>query len=322
MKSIMIEQTGGPEVMQVVNAPMPSPGAGDVLVKLSAIGINLIDTYHRSGLYPLPLPSGLGCEGAGVVEAIGDGVTDFAIGERVGFSMAIGAYAEAIVLPAPALVKIPDAVSDAQAAAVLLKGMTVDYLFNDTFPLKGGEQILFHAAAGGVGLLACQWARHLGVDLIGTASTEKKCDLAVHHGASQCLLSGHPDLPEKLQQVTGNKGFPVIYDSVGQDTFQLSLHALAARGMLVSFGNASGAIAGVNPADLAAAGSVYFTRPTLGTYLAEPGWMQDSAKRIFDLIARGVLQIEINQTYAFKDVAQAHRDLESRATTGCSILLP
>lgn len=322
MKSIMIEQTGGPEVMQVVNAPMPSPGAGDVLVKLSAIGINLIDTYHRSGLYPLPLPSGLGCEGAGVVEAIGDGVTDFAIGERVGFSMAIGAYAEAIVLPAPALVKIPDAVSDAQAAAVLLKGMTVDYLFNDTFPLKGGEQILFHAAAGGVGLLACQWARHLGVDLIGTASTEKKCDLAVHHGASQCLRSGHPDLPEKLQQVTGNRGFPVIYDSVGQDTYQLSLHALAARGMLVSFGNASGAIAGVNPADLAAAGSVYFTRPTLGTYLAEPGWMQDSAKRIFDLIARGVLQIEINQTYAFKDVAQAHRDLESRATTGCSILLP
>lgn len=322
MKSIMIEQTGGPEVMQVVNAPMPSPGAGDVLVKLSAIGINLIDTYHRSGLYPLPLPSGLGCEGAGVVEAIGGGVTDFAIGERVGFSMAIGAYAEAIVLPAPALVKIPDAVSDAQAAAVLLKGMTVDYLFNDTFPLKGGEQILFHAAAGGVGLLACQWARHLGVDLIGTASTEKKCDLAVHHGASQCLRSGHPDLPEKLQQVTGNRGFPVIYDSVGQDTYQLSLHALAARGMLVSFGNASGAIAGVNPADLAAAGSVYFTRPTLGTYLAEPGWMQDSAKRIFDLIARGVLQIEINQTYAFKDVAQAHRDLESRATTGCSILLP
>ena len=322
MKSIIIEQTGGPEIMQMVDTPLPTPGPGEVRVKLSAIGINLIDTYHRSGLYPLPLPTGLGCEGAGVVDAIGDGVSDLAVGERVGFSMAIGAYAEQIVMPAPALVKIPEAVSDAQAAAVLLKGMTVDYLYNDTFPLHGGEQILFHAAAGGVGLLACQWAKHLGVDLIGTASTQEKCDLALKYGASQCLLSGDPDLADKLQELTGNKGFSVIYDSVGHDTYQLSLQALAARGMLVSFGNASGPIAGVNPADLAAAGSVYFTRPTLGTYLAEPGWMQGSAQRIFDLIAQGVLQIEINQTYALEDVAQAHRDLESRATTGCSILLP
>ena len=322
MKSVIIEQTGGPEVLQYVDRPAADPQAGEVRVKLTAIGINLIDTYHRSGLYPVPLPTGLGCEGAGVVESLGDGVDDLAVGQRVGFCMAMGAYAEEITLPAAALAKLPDGISDQQAAAVMLKGMTVDYLFNDTFPLHGGETVLFHAAAGGVGLLACQWAKHLGVTLIGTASTQAKCKLAVHHGATQCLLSGDPELGAKLDDITGGQGFPVIYDSVGRDTYRLSLNALAALGTLASFGNASGAIDAVVPADLAAAGSVYFTRPTLGTFLARPGWMLQSAERIFKLVETGALSVEIHQTYGLDQVAQAHRDLESRATTGCSLILP
>ncbi len=319
---VKITEFGGPEVMQLVSEPCPEPQAGEVRVKLTAIGVNLIDTYHRTGLYPLPLPSGLGCEGAGVIDAIGQGVETLAIGDRVGFCMAMGAYSEAIVLPQTSLVKIPDNVTDAQAAAVLLKGMTVDYLFNETFALHGGETILFHAAAGGVGLLACQWAKHLGVTLIGTASTEAKCDMARAHGAAQCFIADDATLGDKLAQQTGGKGFPVVYDSVGQATYELSLRALAPLGTFVSFGNASGPITAVSPAALAAAGSVYFTRPTLATHIARPAWMQESADRLFDLMARNILNVEINQTYRLDNVAQAHRDLEARVTTGCSIILP
>lgn len=321
MKAVEIAAFGGPEAMQLVDKPCPTPGPGEVLVRLAVIGVNLIDTYHRSGLYPLPLPSGLGVEGAGEVEAVGDGV-DIKIGARVAFTMALGAYAEAIVLPAASLIEVPDAVSLEQAAAVLLKGMTVDYLFNDTFPLKGGETVLFHAAAGGVGLLACQWARHMGVKLIGTASTQDKCTLAKAHGAHECVLSGDDNLAEKLKELAPQGGFPVVYDSVGKDTYRLGLEVLAPRGMLASFGNASGAIEAVSPQDLAAHGSLKFTRPTLATYMGIPGWMQQSSARVLQLVQDGVLSVEINQRYALDEVQQVHEDLESRKTTGCSIMLP
>lgn len=321
MKAVEIAAFGGPETMQLVNKPGPTPGPGEVLVRLAVIGVNLIDTYHRSGLYPLPLPSGLGVEGAGEVEAVGDGV-DMKIGTRVAFTMALGAYAEAIVLPAASLIEVPDAVSLEQAAAVLLKGMTVDYLFNDTFPLKGGETVLFHAAAGGVGLLACQWARHLDVKLIGTASTTEKCALARSHGAHECVLSDDDNLAERLKELAPQSGFPVVYDSVGKDTYRLGLEVLAPLGTLASFGNASGAIEAVWPQDLAAHGSLKFTRPTLATYMALPGWMQQSSARILQLVQDGVLSVEINQRYALDEVQQVHEDLESRKTTGCSIMLP
>ena len=321
IRAVRVEACGAAEQMIVQNVPEPTPGVGEVRVRMSACGINLIDTYHRSGLYPLPLPTGLGCEGSGVVEAVGTGVEDLAVGERVAFAMAMGAYAEAIVLPRTSLVSIPDGVADEQAAAVLLKAMTVDYLFNDTFPLKGGETVLFHAAAGGVGLIACQWAKHLGVELIGTASTQEKCDLAMRHGASQCYLSGGPELTEKLRQ-HAPAGYSVVYDSVGKSTYRLSLGLLAPLGTFVSFGNASGPIDAVVPGELSLGGSLYFTRPTLATHMARPGWMQASADRIFGLIASGVLSVEINQRYCLEDVVKAHHDLEGRLTTGSSILIP
>lgn len=321
MKAVEITAFGGPEAMQIVDRQIPTPGPGEVCVRLHVIGVNLIDTYHRSGLYPLPLPSGLGVEGAGEVEAVGDGV-DMKIGTRVAFTMALGAYAEAITMPAAALIEVPDTVSLEQAAAVLLKGMTVDYLFNDTFPLSGRETVLFHAAAGGVGLIACQWARHIGVKLIGTASTKDKCALAVSHGAHDCVLSGTDDVADRLKELAPTGGFPVVYDSVGKDTYRLALNVLAPLGTLASFGNASGAIEAVSPQDLAAHGSLKFTRPTLGTYMAIPGWMQQSAAQVMQFVDDGVLSVEINQRYALDEIVQAHRDLEARKTTGCSIILP
>ena len=321
MKAVRVDVCGAPEQMSVKDVPTPQPGPGEVRIKLKACGINLIDTYHRSGLYPLTLPTGLGCEGAGLVEALGEGVDDLREGDRVGFAMGLGAYAEAIVLPRGALVKIPAGVSDEEAAAVLLKAMTVDYLFNDTFPLQGGETVLFHAAAGGVGLIACQWAKHKGVKLIGTASTQAKCELAVRHGAESCLLTDDPELSEKLR-VQSPGGFPVVYDSVGRSTYRLSLGVLAPLGTFVSFGNASGPIDALVPGELALSGSLYFTRPTLATHMARPGWMQASADRIFNLIEGGHLSVDVNQRYALSDVVSAHQDLEGRRTTGSSVLIP
>lgn len=321
MKAVEISAFGGPETMQLVDKPIAEPGPGEVRVRLSVIGVNLIDTYHRSGLYPLPLPSGLGVEGAGEVEAVGEGV-DMAIGSRVAFTMALGAYAETIVLPALSLINVPDTVSLEQAAAILLKGMTVDYLFNDTFPLNGGETILFHAAAGGVGLIACQWARHMGVKLIGTASTDEKCELAKAHGAHDCLLSHDPDLSSKLKAAAPEGGFPVVYDSVGKDTYRLGLDILAPLGTLASFGNASGAIEAVSPQDLAAHGSLRFTRPTLATYMGLSGWMHRSSARIMQMVADNIISVEINQRYALDNIRQVHMDLEGRKTTGCSIIVP
>jgi NADPH2:quinone reductase len=321
MKAVRVDVCGAPEQMSVKDVPTPQPGPGEVRIKLKACGINLIDTYHRSGLYPLALPTGLGCEGAGLVDALGEGVDDLREGDRVGFAMGLGAYAEAIVLPRGALVKIPAGVTDEEAAAVLLKAMTVDYLFNDTFPLQGGETVLFHAAAGGVGLIACQWAKHKGVKLIGTASTQAKCELAVRHGAESCLLTDDPELSEKLRAQSPG-GFPVVYDSVGCSTYRLSLGVLAPLGTFVSFGNASGPIDAVVPGELALSGSLYFTRPTLATHMARPGWMQASADRIFNLIEGGHLSVDVNQRYALSDVVRAHQDLEGRRTTGSSVLIP
>ena len=321
MKAVRVDVCGAPEQMSVKDVPTPQPGPGEVRIKLKACGINLIDTYHRSGLYPLALPTGLGCEGAGLVDALGEGVDDLREGDRIGFAMGLGAYAEAIVLPRGALVKIPAGVSDEEAAAVLLKAMTVDYLFNDTFPLQGGETVLFHAAAGGVGLIACQWAKHKGVKLIGTASTQAKCELAVRHGAESCLLTDDPELSEKLRAQSPG-GFPVVYDSVGRSTYRLSLGLLAPLGTFVSFGNASGPIDAVVPGELALSGSLYFTRPTLATHMARTGWMQASADRIFSLIEGGHLSVDVNQRYALSDVVSAHQDLEGRRTTGSSVLIP
>ena len=321
MKAVRVDVCGAPEQMSVKDVPTPQPGPGEVRIKLKACGINLIDTYHRSGLYPLALPTGLGCEGAGLVDALGEGVDDLREGDRIGFAMGLGAYAEAIVLPRGALVKIPAGVSDEEAAAVLLKAMTVDYLFNDTFPLQGGETVLFHTAAGGVGLIACQWAKHKGVKLIGTASTQAKCELAVRHGAESCLLTDDPELSEKLRAQSPG-GFPVVYDSVGRSTYRLSLGLLAPLGTFVSFGNASGPIDAVVPGELALSGSLYFTRPTLATHMARPGWMQASADRIFSLIEGGHLSVDVNQRYALSDVVSAHQDLEGRRTTGSSVLIP
>jgi NADPH2:quinone reductase len=292
-----------------------------VRVRLAAIGVNLIDTYHRTGLYPVPLPSGLGVEGAGEVEAVGEGV-DLPVGTRVALTMALGAYAEAIVLPAAALITLPNSVDFEQAAAVLLKGMTVDYLFTDTFPLDGGETVLFHAAAGGVGLIACQWARHIGVNLIGTASTDEKCAQAESHGAKKCVLSGAQNLAETLKALAPEGGFPVVYDSVGKDTYHLGLEVLAPLGTFASFGNASGAIEAVSPQDLAANGSLNFTRPTLATYMGVPGWMQQSSAKVLKLVEDGVLSVEINQRYRLGEAQRVHEDLEARATTGCSIITP
>lgn len=321
MKAVEIAAFGGPEVMQVKEKPLPEPGPGEVRVRLHIIGVNLIDTYHRSGLYPLPLPCGLGVEGAGEVEAVGAGV-GLEIGTRVAFTMGLGAYAEAIVMPAAALVQVPDAVSLEQAAAVLLKGMTVDYLFNDTYPLQGGETVLFHAAAGGVGLIACQWARHMGVHLIGTASTQEKCDMALAHGAHRCVLSGSADLAEQLTALAPTGGYPVVYDSVGKDTYRLGLEVLAPLGTFASFGNASGAIEAVSPQDLAANGSLKFTRPTLATYIGQPGWLQASSARVLQLVQDGIVSVKINQRYRLDEVQKLHTDLEARKTTGCSIILP
>ena len=321
IKAIEIEAFGGPENMQLVDKPVPVPGPGEVRVKLAAIGVNLIDTYHRSGLYPVPLPSGIGVEGAGEVEAVGEGV-DLPVGTRVALTMALGAYAEAIVLPAAALIPLPDSIGFEQAAAVLLKGMTVDYLFNDTFPLNGGETVLFHAAAGGVGLIACQWARHVGVNLIGTASTDQKCALAESHGARKCVLSGDQDLAETLKALAPEGGFPVVYDSVGKDTYHLGLEVLAPLGTFASFGNASGAIEAVSPQDLAANGSLNFTRPTLATYMGMAGWLQQSSAKVLQLVVDGVLSVEINQRYGLDEAQRVHEELEARATTGCSIITP
>lgn len=321
-RAVRIHRTGGPDVLTVETVDAGRPGAGEVLIRQTAVGLNFIDTYQRSGLYPLALPATLGMEAAGVVEAVGPGVTDPGIGDRVAYPMTAGAYAGERIMPADRLVRIPDGVSDETAAAMMLKGMTVEYLLMRTFPVQEGQTILFHAAAGGVGLIACQWARALGAQVIGTVSTAEKAALASDHGCHHPIVTSSEDIVERVMDITGGKGVPVVYDSIGRDTFDASLKVLAPRGTLVSFGQSSGAVESFNPARLAAGGSLYYTRPGLAHYIASREELDLSAKRLFSMVDSGKVRIEVNQTYPLDDVERAHRDLEGRRTTGSTVLLP
>jgi NADPH2:quinone reductase len=321
--AIRFHKNGGPEVMQWESVEVGEPGPGEARVRHTAIGVNYIDTYHCSGLYKLALPSGLGTEGAGIVEAVGPGVTDVRPGDRVAYSGGpLGAYSEVRVMPADRLVKLPDGISDKVAATLMLKGLTVQYLFRQTFPLKGGETILLHAAAGGIGLIACQWARALGVTMIGTVGSDEKAALAKANGCAHTIVYTRENFVERVKQLTGGKGVPVVYDGVGKDTFPASLDCLSPRGMFVSFGNASGAIAAFDILLLSQKGSLYATRPTLATYTASRPAMLKMSEEMFSLVLSGKLANEPRQTYALKDAAQAHRDLQSRKTSGAIILLP
>jgi NADPH:quinone reductase len=321
--AIRIHQTGGPEVMQWESVTVGDPGPTEARVRHTAIGLNYIDTYHRSGLYKLALPSGLGSEAAGVIEAVGSGVTDLKPGDRVAYNGGpLGAYAEVRLVPADRLVKLPEGVSDRAAATLMLKGLTVQYLFRQTFPLHGGETILFHAAAGGVGLIACQWARALGVTMIGTVGSDEKAALAKANGCTHTIVYSRENFVERVKQITGGKGVPVVYDSVGKDTFPASLDCLSPRGMLVSFGNSSGAIAAFDILLLAQKGSLYVTRPTLATYASARPALTKMADEMFALVQAGKLTNDARQTYALKDAASAHRDLQSRKTSGSTLLLP
>jgi NADPH:quinone reductase len=321
--AIRILQTGGPEVLQWESVAVGEPGPGEARVRHTAVGLNYIDTYHRSGLYKLPLPSGIGLEAAGVVEAIGPGVSDIAKGDRVAYCGGPpGAYAEVRVMPADRLVKLPDGVSDRSAATLMLKGLTVQYLFRQTFPLKGGETILFHAAAGGVGSIACQWARALGVTMIGTVGSDEKAALAKANGCAHTIVYTRENFVERVKELTGGKGVPVVYDAVGKDTFPASLDCLKPRGMFVSFGNSSGPIAAFDIGLLGQKGALFATRPSLVMYAATRPDLLRMADEMFALVRAGKIVSEARQTYALKDAAQAHRDLEARKTTGATLLLP
>lgn len=322
-KAIRIHQTGGPEVLKWEDVDVPAPKEGEARIRHTAIGLNYIDTYHRSGLYPVPMPAVIGGEGAGVVEAVGPGVTDIKVGDRVAYGNApIGAYAEARVIPAGRLVKIPDGVSDQQAASMMLKGLTTQYLIRTIYRVKQGDTILMHAAAGGVGLILCQWAKSLGATVIGTVGDKKKAELAKQHGCDHVILYRDTKVSDEVKKLTKGEGVPVVYDGVGKDTFNDSLDCLRPRGMMVSFGNASGAVPPVNIGILAQKGSLFLTRPTLASYVAKREELVANANELFDVVKKGAVKLEINQTYALKDAAQAHRDLEGRKTTGSTVLLP
>jgi NADPH2:quinone reductase len=322
-KAIRIHTTGGPEVLALDEVVVGDPGPGEARVRHTAIGVNYIDTYHRSGLYKLPLPSGIGSEAAGVVEAVGSGVDWVKSGDRVAYSGgAPGAYSTSRVMPAERLVKVPNAIDDRTAATLMLKGMTVQYLFRQTYKLSAGDTILFHAAAGGVGLIACQWARALGVTMIGTVGSDEKAALAKANGCTHTIVYTRENFVERVKALTDGKGVPVVYDGVGKDTFPASLDCLSPRGMFISYGNASGPVPPFDIMLLTQKGSLYATRPTLVTYTNSRASIDAMAKELFDLVVAGKIKSEPRQTFALKDAAAAHRALESRATTGASVLLP
>ena len=323
-KAIRIERTGGPEVLQWVDVPVGHPGPGEALVRHTAVGLNFIDVYHRRGVYPLPsLPAVLGLEAAGRVEAVGPGVAGVAVGDRVAYAGGpTGAYSEARVVPADRLVKLPDGIDDRRAAAMMLKGMTAEYLLRRTFPVTPGQTILFHAAAGGVGLIACQWARTLGATVIGTVGSKDKAELANTHGCDHVIVTSEEDFVARVREITGGEGVSVVYDSVGKDTFMRSLDCLRPRGLMVSFGQASGMVPPLDISILSAKGSLFLTRPTLMTYTASREDLVASATALFDVVSRGVVRIEVRQTYPLRDAARAHADLEARKTTGSTVLIP
>ena len=321
--AIRVHQPGGPEVMQWEEVTVGDPDPGQARVRHTAVGLNYIDTYHRSGLYKLPMPTGLGSEGAGIVEAVGADVTDIKAGDRVAYSGgAPGAYAELRVMPVDRLVKLPDRVAERTAATLMLKGLTVQYLFRQTYPLKSGETILFHAAAGGVGLIACQWARALGVTMIGTVGSDEKAAIAKAHGCTHTIVYTRENFVERVKELTGGKGVPVVYDGVGKAMFPASLDCLVPRGLYVNFGNASGPVPPFDMLMLSAKGSLYVTRPTLVTFTSTRSALLAMADEMFGLVKAGKIVNEARQTYALKDAAQAHRDLEARNTTGSTLLLP
>ncbi|HCN87559.1 MAG TPA: quinone oxidoreductase [Oxalobacteraceae bacterium] len=322
-KAIRIFKTGGPEVMEYLDVEVGDPGPGEARVRQAACGLNYIDVYFRTGLYPQPLPGGLGMEGAGIVEAVGAGVNHVRVGDRVAYAgRPTGAYAQTRVMPASILLKLPDAIPLETAAGMMLQGLTVQYLFHRTFALRGGETILFHAAAGGVGLIACQWAKALGVTMIGTVGSDEKAALAKAHGCAHTINYNRENFVERVKQITGGKGVPVVYDSIGQDTFTGSLDCLAPLGMMVSYGSASGPVAPFSLNELASRGSLFITRPSIFTYTAQREDLESMAADLFGVVTSGKVNIDINQRYALQDAAQAHRDLEARKTTGSSILIP
>ena len=324
--AVQIRQPGGPEELQIVDVPVGEPGPGEVRIRHHAIGLNFIDVYHRTGLYPLAMPAGIGMEGAGVVEAVGEGVTHLQPGDRAAYaSQPPGSYCEVRVMPAQCVCRLPDAIGFETAAGMMLKGLTAQYLLKKTLPVEGlhaGDYVLFHAAAGGVGLIACQWAKALGLQLIATAGTDAKCRLALDHGAAHAINYHTEDFVARVKDITAGRGVKVVYDSVGKDTWDKSLDCLRPFGLMASFGNASGPVPPFAPGSLGAKGSLYVTRQTLFTHIATRESTQAMADELFNVVASGQVQIRIDQRYPLAQVQQAHRDLEARKTTGSTILLP
>ncbi len=319
---IRIHQNGGPEQMRWEEVTVGNPGPGEVRVRNTAIGLNYIDTYHRSGLYPMPLPLVLGSEGAGVVEAVGSKAKGFKVGDRVAYAQPIGAYAEVLLRPVVRLVKIPDGIEDQTAAAMMLKGMTAWYLCRRTYKVKKGDTIVVHAAAGGVGQILCQWTKHLGATVIGTVGSDAKVELAKSVGCDHVVVMSREKLSARVKEITGGKGVPVVYDGVGKDTFMESLDCLAPLGLMASFGNASGAVEPVNIGVLAQKGSLFLTRPTLVTYTSARKDLLKATSELFAVVKSGAVKITINQQYPLREAEQAHRDIEARKTTGSTVLLP
>ena len=320
-KAVRIHTAGGPENMVFEDVQVGAPGPGEVRIKQDFCGLNYIDVYHRTGLYPLELPSAIGLEAAGVVEAIGDGVTELAVGDRVAYAAPpVGAYATERLMPWHRLIKLPDSISNEVAAGMMLQGMTVEYLIRRTYPVQPGDTVLFQAAAGGVGLIACQWLKQIGATVIGTAGSPEKAALAKAHGCDHVILYGQEDVAKRVREITDGAGVPVVYDGVGAATVDGSLDSLRPRGLFVSFGNASGPIQNFNLGTLSAKGSLFMTRPTLMTYTASREDLVESSTALFEAYAKG-LKIEINQRYALADVVQAHKDLEARKTTGSTLLV-
>ena len=323
-KAVRIHEPGGPDTLRYEEVEVGAPGPGEVRLEQSAVGLNYIDVYHRTGLYPVgDLPAVIGMEAAGTVEAVGEGVTGLAPGDRVAYaSPPLGAYAEARLIPAERVVTLPDSISDETAAAMMLQGMTVQYLIRRTYGVKKGDTVLFHAAAGGVGLIACQWLKHLGATVIGTVGSADKAALAQAHGCDHAINYREEDFVARVKQITDGAGVPVVYDSVGQDTWEGSLDCLQPLGLMVTFGNASGPVPPVNLGILAQKGSLYVTRPTLMTYTAKRADLEASAAELFEVVGSGTVAIEVGQTYPLAETAQAHRDLEGRKTTGSTVLTP
>src|SRR4051812_10497513 len=318
--AIRFAKTGGPEVLEWQEVEIGNPGQGQVRLRHTAVGLNYIDTYQRSGLYPMQLPSGLGSEAAGVIEEVGSGVADLKPGDRVAYAGGpLGAYSEGRVMPAERLVPVPAGIADQQAAAMMLKGMTAWYLIRRTHSVKPGETILIHAAAGGVGLIVCQWAKHLGATVIGTVGSDDKAELVRKNGCDHPIVYTREDFVARVNEITGGKKLPVVYDSVGKDTFYKSLDCLAPLGLLASFGQSSGAVGPVDIGILAGKGSLFLTRPTLNTYTASRQDLLTAARELFDVVQKGVVKLAINQTYPLRDAAQAHRDLQDRKTTGSTV---